>query len=170
MSISHAELLHELQHVKLGKRLLGYDRKAVTMLLEQLATSYEDVPDKLARLEAVSRELAEATAERDELRGRVSELDDHSDTTRELAQLVQDTLAAAQRASDELRAAAAREAEEIRSNAVTDAARTVDAARSESRAIAQRNQLHEECQQLCDELRQFEEELAPAPDAAPTPA
>ena len=168
MSITHAELLHELRHVKLGRRLLGYNRKAVKMLLEQLSTSYEELAGELETVETLRRELNDVTSERDELRLRVSELDVGSATTRELAALVQETLASAQRAAEDLRAAGKREAEELRSNALRGAGRAVDAARAESRKIAQRDRLHEECRTVSAGLRGLEEELAHIPPLGPT--
>jgi DivIVA domain-containing protein len=42
----------EIQHVKLRRRPLGYDRDAVDRLLEEVTSSYEDVWFERAKLDA----------------------------------------------------------------------------------------------------------------------
>ncbi len=132
MSISDAELRHELQHVKLGRRVLGYNRKAVDLLLEGLADNYESLSSELAQLETASNQLRETTLERDELRLRVSELETGSGTSRELDALVRDTLATAERDANALRAQAVREADELRLQARKESTRAIANARIEA--------------------------------------
>jgi len=159
MSITHEELRHELQHLKLGRRLLGYDPKAIDMLLERLVASYEQLSEELDRLAVTGTELTAVTLERDELRLRVAELQTDSGISRELGALVRDTLISAQRAANELRSEARREATELRAEARKESVRLSEAARAKTTALAERDRLDEECRMLGAELRRLEEQL-----------
>jgi cell division initiation protein len=84
----------EIRHVGLGRRLIGYDRSAVDALLEEIEASFEDVwrdrADALDQVERLEAELAR---------------------TRELETLLRNTLMSAERAADEMRSQARKEAE-----------------------------------------------------------
>jgi cell division initiation protein len=90
----------EIQHQTL-KSGRGYDREDVDRLLEHVASSYEQV-----------------WLERDELRSRITQLEDKLGSFREQERLLSDTLVTAQRAAEDLRAEAAREGEELRARAL----------------------------------------------------
>lgn len=92
----------EIQHQKL-KEGRGYDRGEVDGLLEQVTSSYEQV-----------------WLERDELRSRLSELENELGTLREQEHLLSSTLVTAQRVADELREEAEREAQRIKLEALAD--------------------------------------------------
>jgi cell division initiation protein len=92
----------EIQHEKL-KEGRGYDRGEVDRLLEQVTSSYEQV-----------------WLERDELRARVSDLENELGTMREQERLLSSTLVTAQRVADELREEAEREAQKIKLEALAD--------------------------------------------------
>ena len=86
----------EIRHVKLPRRLLGYERLAVDRLLEEIVVSFEDV----------WRDRADV---RDELERLESELQ----RRREIEEALRNTLLSAERMADELRARAHREADLI---------------------------------------------------------
>jgi cell division initiation protein len=90
----------EIQHQTLNPGR-GYDRKDVDDLLEHVTSSYEQV-----------------WLQRDELRSRVTELEEELRSFRETERYLRDTLVTAQRTADELRADAQREAQEIRDEAL----------------------------------------------------
>jgi cell division initiation protein len=90
----------EIQHQAL-KSGRGYDREAVDELLEHVSSSYEQV-----------------WLERDELRGRVSELEGQLASFRQTERLLSETLLTAQRAADEVRTGAEREAERLKAEAL----------------------------------------------------
>jgi cell division initiation protein len=87
----------ELQHQHLGRRGRGYDRDDVERLLEHAAASYEQV-----------------WRERDELRSRVTELEEKLGAFGESERFLNDILVTAQRAADEVLADAKKEAERLR--------------------------------------------------------
>ncbi len=82
------------QTLKSGR---GYDRDEVDKLLEHVTSSYEQV-----------------WLERDELRSRVSELEGELASFRETERLLSETLLTAQRAAEEVRTGAEREAEQLK--------------------------------------------------------
>ena len=86
----------EIQHQTL-KPGRGYDRDEVDKLLEEVASSYEQV-----------------WLERDELRSRIGELEAELASFRQRERLLSETLLTAQRAAEEVRAGAQREAERIK--------------------------------------------------------
>ena len=86
----------EIRHVKLGRRLGGYDRRATETLLEKIAESFEDV-----------------WRERADLRDEIERMEGELARFRELEVLLRNTLVSAERSADELRAQAHREADVI---------------------------------------------------------
>ena len=86
----------EIRHVKLGRRLGGYDRSATDALLVRIAESFEDV----------WRDRADLREEIERLEGELARF-------RELEVLLRNTLVSAERSADELRAQAHREADVI---------------------------------------------------------
>lgn len=86
----------EIRHVKLGRRLRGYDRPATDALLVRIAESFEDV-----------------WRERADLRDEIERLEGELARFRELEVLLRNTLVSAERSADELRAQAHREADVI---------------------------------------------------------
>jgi cell division initiation protein len=86
----------EIRHVKLGRRLGGYDRPATDALLVRIAESFEDV-----------------WRERADLRDEIERLEGELARFRELEVLLRNTLVSAERSADELRAQAHREADVI---------------------------------------------------------
>jgi cell division initiation protein len=98
----------EIRHVKLDRRVLGYERRAVERLLEEIAASFEDV-----------------WRERADLRDEVERLESELQRGREIEEALRSTLLSAERIADELRARAHREADLI-----------VEEARARAREIA----------------------------------
>jgi cell division initiation protein len=92
----------EIQHQTL-KSGRGYDREQVDKLLEQIASSYEQV-----------------WLERDELRSRLSSAEDELASLRETERLLSDTLVTAQRAAEDVRSGARRDAERIKQEALAE--------------------------------------------------
>lgn len=86
----------EIRHVKIGRRLGGYDRPATDALLVRIAESFEDV-----------------WRERADLRDEIERLEGELARFRELEVLLRNTLVSAERSADELRAQAHREADVI---------------------------------------------------------
>jgi len=86
----------ELRHVELPKRPLGYSRGVVDDLLERVTVSFE----------TVWRERADLHDEVDRLEGEVARY-------KELDVLLRNSLVSAERAADELRAQAGKEADVI---------------------------------------------------------
>jgi cell division initiation protein len=109
----------EIRHVKLRRGLLGYRRKAVDRLLEEISESFEDV----------WRERADHS-------DRVELLETELTRYRELEALLRATLVSAERSAHELRDQAKREAESIVAEAHA-AARTITRdARAERERLA----------------------------------
>jgi cell division initiation protein len=98
----------EIRHVQLDRRVLGYERKAVERLLEEIAASFEDV-----------------WRERADLRDEIERLESELHRQREIEEALRSTLLSAERMADELRARAHREADLI-----------VEEARARAREIA----------------------------------
>ena len=98
----------EIRHVRLGRRALGYDRRAADRILEEIADSFENV-----------------WRERADLADQIEQLEAELARSRELEGLLRDTLVSAERAAEEMRSQARKEAELI-----------VVEARGKARAIA----------------------------------
>jgi cell division initiation protein len=98
----------EIRHVKLDRRVLGYERRAVERLLDEIAASFEDV-----------------WRERADLRDEIERLESELRRGREIEEALRSTLLPAERMADELRARAHREADLI-----------VEEARARAREIA----------------------------------
>jgi cell division initiation protein len=90
----------EIQHQTL-KQGRGYDKKDVDDLLEHVTSSYEQV-----------------WLQRDELRSRVTELEEELGSFRETERYLRDTLVTAQRTADQLRSDAQREAQRLKDEAL----------------------------------------------------
>jgi cell division initiation protein len=86
----------EIRHVRLPRRPLGYERRATDGLLEQIASSFEDV-----------------WRERADLRDEIERLEDELQRHREVEEALRNTLLSAERMADEFRAQAHREADLI---------------------------------------------------------
>ena len=86
----------EIRHVQLSRRLFGYDKKAVDGLLDEVRESFE----------SVWRERADLREENERLEVEVARY-------REVELLLRNSLIAAERAADELRVQARREADVI---------------------------------------------------------
>jgi cell division initiation protein len=115
----------EIRHVKLNRRLVGYDREAVDRLLEEIAASFED-----------------AWRERADLRDEIERLESELQRGREIEEALRSTLLSAERIADELRARAHREADLI-----------VEEARARAREItgsgeAEQERVHAEIRRL----------------------
>jgi cell division initiation protein len=109
----------EIRHVKLRRGLLGYRRKTVDRLLEDITESFEDV-----------------WRERADHADRVELLEGELTRYRELEALLRATLVSAERSAHELRDQAKREAESIVAEAHS-AARTITRdARAERERLA----------------------------------
>jgi cell division initiation protein len=108
----------EIRHVVLGRRPVGYDRKATDELLAEVATSFEHV-----------------WRERADLRDEMEELESELARQKELEQVLRNTLVSAERMADELRAQARREADVIIAEARAVARDIVGGAESERERI-----------------------------------
>jgi cell division initiation protein len=115
----------EIRHVKLRRGFLGYRRKAVDHLLDEISESFEDV-----------------WRDRADNADRVEQLEGELTRYRELESLLRATLVSAERSAHELRDQAKREAESIVGEAHA-------AARAITRdARAEREQLALECRRI----------------------
>jgi cell division initiation protein len=108
----------EIRHVKLGRRLAGYDRSATDALLVRIADSFEDV-----------------WRERADLRDEIERLEGELTRFRELEVLLRNTLVSAERSADELRAQAHREADVILDEARVKAREIAGGAESERERV-----------------------------------
>jgi cell division initiation protein len=97
----------EIRHIRLARGLLGYRRAPTERLLEEVASSFEDV-----------------WRDRADLADKVEQLESDLERFRELEALLRTTLVSAERTAAELKTHAMREAELI-----------VEEARSEGRSI-----------------------------------
>jgi cell division initiation protein len=86
----------EIRHAQLPRRPLGYSRKAVDALLTEITSSFEDV-----------------WRDRADLRDEVERLETEVARYKELDVLLRNSLVSAERAADELRAQAGKEADVI---------------------------------------------------------
>jgi cell division initiation protein len=97
----------EIRHIRLGRGLFGYRRAPADRLLEEVASSFEEV-----------------WRDRADLADKVEQLESDLERFRELEALLRTTLVSAERTAAELKTQAMREAELI-----------VDEARAEARSI-----------------------------------
>src|ERR671935_630421 len=97
----------EIRHIRLGRGLLGYSRAPADRVLEEIASSFEEV-----------------WRERADLSDQVEQLESDLVRYRELEALLRTTLVSAERTAAELKAQATREADLI-----------VEEARAEARSI-----------------------------------
>ncbi len=138
----------ELRHVRLrGSALLGYSRRAVNELLDQVADSFEDV-----------------WRERADLRDRVDQLEFELRRHRELESLLRETLLSAERSAQDVKEQAHAEAELVLREAHA-AARTI-----KHDALADRERLAGEIERiralLANALRSVDDAAPPAAKAA----
>ena len=115
----------EIRHVRLGRRPLGYERPSVDRLLDDIASSYEDV-----------------WRDRADLRDEIEQLESELQRQREIEEALRNTLLSAERMADELRARAHHEADLI-----------VEEARAKAREIAATAEADE--QRVRDEIRRL---------------
>jgi cell division initiation protein len=97
----------EIRHIRLGRGLLGYRRGPADQMLEEIASSFEEV-----------------WRDRADLADEVEQLESDLERFRELEALLRTTLVSAERTAAELKTQAMREAELI-----------VDEARAEARSV-----------------------------------
>jgi cell division initiation protein len=115
----------EIRHVRIGRRPFGYERPSVDRLLDDIASSYEDV-----------------WRDRADLRDEIERLESELRRQREIEEALRNTLLSAERMADELRARAPHEADLI-----------VEEARSKAREIAATAEADE--QRVRDEIRRL---------------
>jgi cell division initiation protein len=108
----------EIRHVRLGRRPLGYARPSVDRLLDEIASSYEDV-----------------WRDRADLRDEIDRLEDELRRQREIEDALRNTLLSAERMADELRARAHDEADLIVAEARTKAREIAAAAESDEQRV-----------------------------------
>jgi cell division initiation protein len=116
----------EIRHVRIGRRPLGYDRPEVDRLLDDIASSYEDV-----------------WRDRADLRDEIERLESELLRQREIEEALRNTLLSAERMADELRARAHHESDLI-----------VEEARAKAREIAATAEGEE--QRVRDEIRRLQ--------------
>jgi cell division initiation protein len=115
----------EIRHVRIARRPLGYERPSVDRLLDEIASSYEDV-----------------WRDRADLRDEIDRLEGELRRQREIEEALRNTLLSAERMADELRARAHHEADLI-----------VAEARTKGREIAASAEAEE--QRVRDEIRRL---------------
>ena len=108
----------EIRHVRLPRRPLGYQRRAVDGLLEEIASSFEDV-----------------WRERADLRDEIEQLEGELQRHRDVEEALRNTLLSAERMADELRAHAHREAGVIVAEARTKAREIESATEAERERV-----------------------------------
>jgi cell division initiation protein len=108
----------EIRHVRLPRRPLGYQQRAADGLLEEIASSYEDV-----------------WRERADLRDEIERLEGELRRHREVEEALRNTLLSAERMADELRAQAHREADLIVEEARTKAREIESATEAERERV-----------------------------------
>jgi cell division initiation protein len=115
----------EIRHLRFGRRVLGYRRRAVDEALDEIVDSFENV-----------------WRDRADLADRVEELEASLVRYRELEELLRQTLVSAERAAHELKSQAAREAELIVQEAHAEARAVLREATSErERLLAETNRV-----------------------------
>jgi cell division initiation protein len=115
----------EIRHVKLGRRPLGYDRKATDRLLADVVASFEQV-----------------WRERADLRDELEEVEAELTRQKEIEGALRSTLISAERMADDVRTRARREADVIVSEARSTARDILSGAESE------RERIHAEIRRL----------------------
>jgi cell division initiation protein len=108
----------EIRHVKLGRRLVGYERKGTDRLLAEIVTSFEEV-----------------WRERADLRDEIEELGGELARQKEIEGALRNTLISAERMAEDVRGQARREADVIVSEARSVARSIVSGAESERERI-----------------------------------
>jgi cell division initiation protein len=108
----------EIRHVQLGRRPLGYDRRATDDLLGDIVTSFEQV-----------------WRERADLRDEMEELESELARQKEIEGTLRNTLLSAERMADDVRTQARREADVIISEARATARDIVSGAETERERI-----------------------------------
>jgi cell division initiation protein len=108
----------EIRHVRLPRRPFGYQRRAVDRLLEEIASSFEDV-----------------WRERADLRDEIERLEGELRRHRDVEEALRNTLLSAERMADELRAQAHREADVIVAEARTKAREIESATEAERERV-----------------------------------
>jgi cell division initiation protein len=108
----------EIRHVKLGRSLLGYDRKTIDSLLADIVSSFEQV-----------------WRERADLRDELEELETELTRQKEIEDALRNTLLSAERMADDVRGQARREADVIVSEARSTARDIVSGAENERERI-----------------------------------
>jgi cell division initiation protein len=108
----------EIRHVKLGRRLFGFDRKATDRLLEEIVSSFEQV-----------------WRERADLRDEIEELEGELTRQKEIEGALRNTLLSAERMADDVRGQARREADVIVAEARSTARDIVSGAENERERI-----------------------------------
>src|SRR5215213_1130936 len=132
----------EIKHIRLDKSLVGgYKRAGVDQVLEEVAGSFEDV-----------------WRDRADLADKVEHLEQELVRFKELEALLRTTLVSAERASQELKEQARREAELVLSEAHAEARQIT------RRALAEREHLTTEARRVRSLLRSSLEALAVADD------
>src|SRR5687768_15378964 len=109
----------EIKHIRIERALFGYKRAFVDATLEEIAASFEDV-----------------WRDRADLADQVEHLEQELVRYRELEVLLRTTLVSAERASQELKEQARREAEIVLSEAHTEARSITTRARAEREHLA----------------------------------
>ena len=109
----------EIRHVAIARGVLGYKKRAVSDLLDEVAASFEDV-----------------WRERADLADKVEQLESDLVRYKELETLLRTTLVSAERASSELKEQAKREAELIVTEAHAEARAVMRRAASERERLA----------------------------------
>lgn len=108
----------EIRHVKLGRRLVGYERKGTDRLLADIVTSFEEV-----------------WRERADLRDEIEELGGELARQKEIEGALRNTLISAERMAEDVRGQARREADVIISEARSVARSIVSGAENERERI-----------------------------------
>jgi cell division initiation protein len=108
----------EIRHVQLGRRVLGYDRKATDRLLSDIVASFEEV-----------------WRERADLRDEIEEMEAELTRQKEIEGALRNTLLSAERMADDVRGQARREADVIISEARSTARDIVSGAENERERI-----------------------------------
>ena len=132
----------EIRHVRLGRGLLGYRRKAVDRLLTEVTESFETV-----------------WRERADLADKIEQLEADLVRYRELEALLKTTLVSAERAGHELKVQAKREAEVIVEEARAEARTTLRESRAErDQLVAEARKVRMLLHAALDALDEAEEE------------
>jgi cell division initiation protein len=108
----------EIRHVRLGRGLVGYDRKMVDRLLADIVLSFEEV-----------------WRERADLRDEIEELESELTRQKEIEGTLRNTLLSAERMADDVRGHARREADVIVAEARSNARDIVAGAENERERI-----------------------------------